>query len=364
MLTSPSPLPPLYDRWMRECLTGPIPNEPRATCDDCAMCAPPGQVPGPRDPVFYDPGTKCCTYMPVMWNFLTGAVLDDNSAEAAAGRRSVEARIDAGVAITPLGMERSPVYKLLYGHIPEAFGRARTMRCPHYIEEGGLCGVWRSRESTCATWFCKHERGAVGKRFWQQLHRLLGLAERQVASWCILQLELGPEALGSLFPFPYPPETPVTGADFDGRPDPAQLKKLWGKWFGREREFYRVAGRLVQGLSWKEVQRIGSPELHAAEQIARHAFASLSDTSVPARLRGGSFQQNPSPAEGAVVTTYSPLDPLQLSPEVMSILPFFNGQSTAAACQAIAAELGLEVEPDLLRKLTDFGVLEDATGGS
>src|ERR1044072_6248960 len=140
MLPSQSPLPPLYDRWMRECLTGPIPNEPRATCHDCAMCAAPGHESGPRDPVFYDPATKCCTYMPLMWNFLTGAVLDDDSVEAAAGRRPVESRIDDGVGLTPLGMERPPVYKLLSSHIPDPFGRARTMRCPHYIEEGGLCG--------------------------------------------------------------------------------------------------------------------------------------------------------------------------------------------------------------------------------
>jgi hypothetical protein len=63
-----------------------------------------------------------------------------------------------------------------------------------------------------------------------------------------------------------------------------------------------------------------------------------------------------------VVTTYSPVDPLRLSSVVLQILPYFDGRSTRAARQAIARELGHEVEPSLLLKLVDFGVLEDAGG--
>ena len=42
----------------------------------------------------YNPETKCCTYMPELWNFLVGRILDDDSADTALGRASVEARID------------------------------------------------------------------------------------------------------------------------------------------------------------------------------------------------------------------------------------------------------------------------------
>ena len=347
---------------MRECLLGDIPNEPKATCQDCAMCRAEGQKPAPNDPVFYDPRSKCCTYMPILWNFLVGALLDDDSPEAAPGRRTVEARIAAGIAVTPLAMDRPPAYGVLYGHIPNAFGRAQSMRCPHYIEEGGLCGVWRARESTCATWFCKHERGAVGKRFWQQLHRLLAVTERQVASWCVLQLDVGVDALAAVFPFPPPAAGPVTGEDFDGRTTPERRQLVWGQWAGREQAFYREAGRLAGALSWTDVLALGGSELQAAVQITRAAFERLTTPRLPDRLRAGELHLASAPGGGAVVTTYSPVDPLRLSPAVLEILPFFGGRTTRAARQAISRKLGHQVDTSLLLKLVDFGVLEDASG--
>jgi hypothetical protein len=357
---SSSPLPPLYDRWMRECLSGDIPNEPKATCHDCAMCQAQGGSQAPDDPVFFDPGSKCCTYVPMLWNFLVGALLEDDSPEAAPGRRTVEARIAAGIAVTPLGLDRTPVYATLYGHISEAFGRAQSMRCPHYIEEGGLCGVWRARESTCATWFCKHERGQVAKRFWQQLHRLLVAAERAVATWCVMRLDVGTDALAALLPFPSGPRHPVTAADFDGRAIPERLKLLWGRWGGRQEEFYRAAGRLARELAWADVLAIGGSELQAAVEITRAAFERLTSTRLPERLRAGAINLTPAPGGGALVTTYSPLDPLSLSPAVLKILPYFDGRTTRAARQAITRQLGLQVDSSLLLRLLDFGVLEDA----
>jgi hypothetical protein len=347
---------------MRECLPGTIPNETNATCSDCAMCPPKGHTPEADDPVFYNPDTKCCSYLPMMWNFLTGAVLQDDSPEAARGRRTVEERIAAGIAVSPIGLERTPVFHLLYSRIPEAFGRTRTLRCPHYIEEGGLCGVWRSRESTCATWFCKHERGVVSKQFWRQLHRLLTIAERQLAAWVMVQLDIGVEALKANFPFPEKENFPVTGADFDGKPDPAVQRLRWGNWYGREHEFYRRASDLVRPLSWDKVRAIGNAELQVAERIVQRAFADLNDTAVPAKLWGTEFSQRVGPDGVTLVTGYSGLDPLQLSREVMSILPYFHGQTVRAARQQILRELGLEVELDLLRKLADFGVLTDSPG--
>jgi hypothetical protein len=82
---------------------------------------------------------------------------------------------------------------------------------------------------------------------------------------------------------------------------------------------------------------------------------------VPARLRGKPFSQQVRRDGATWATGYSGLDPLVLSPDVMAILPYFQGQSTRAARQQIQRELGFDVEPELLRRLTDFGVLEDAT---
>jgi hypothetical protein len=307
--------------------------------------------------VFFDPASKCCTYMPRLWNFLVGALLTDDSAEAAAGRRTVEARIDTGVAVTPFGLARAPVYELLYSRIKDAFGRAQSLRCPHYLEESGRCGVWRARESTCATWFCKYERGAVGLEFWERLHRLLSLAEYSVSTWCVLQLDPGEEALRSLIPQrpPLGPEA-ISAADFDHRADPERYRRNWGRWAGREREFYRKAGELARGLKWSEVLELGGSEAQFAEALVKAAFRRLISTELPERLWAGAIRLTPD-GEGGVASTYSGTDPIRLSHDVLDILPFFHGQPTSAAIRAIRKERGLAVAPELVRWLVDFGVL-------
>ena len=160
-------LPALYRPWIEALVGGAIPAESEATCDRCAMLAP---VSGPAaGDLFFDPRSKCCTYVPALPNFLVGGILLDPTPESAAGRASVEARIVAGVGVTPAGLEQPPAHGLLYQSAPDAFGRTLSMRCLHYRSETGTCGIWRHRPSVCTTWFCKYVRGAVGLRFWTAL---------------------------------------------------------------------------------------------------------------------------------------------------------------------------------------------------
>jgi hypothetical protein len=99
-----------------------------------------------------------------------------------------------------------------------------------------------------------------------------------------------------------------------------------------------------------------------AVQLTQAAFERLTIPRLPARLRSGAFRLAPAPGGGALVTTYSPQDPLRLSPAVLEVLPYFDGRTTRAARQAIARELGHQVDTSLLQKLVDFGVLEDGSG--
>jgi len=116
----PSTLPPLYAGWMAEFLDGAVPAETAATCEQCAMCAPDAAAPVSLD--FFDPATKCCTYIPSLPNFLIGRILDDASPEAAPGRASIERRIDERVGVTPLGMQ-TPRVQALMGVFPAWLGR-------------------------------------------------------------------------------------------------------------------------------------------------------------------------------------------------------------------------------------------------
>ena len=164
-------LPPLYAGWVEELLSGPVPEETRATCHNCAML--PRESDGAPDVLHFHPATKCCTFVPLLPNFLVGRILADSDPAGASGRRSVLERLRAADGVSPLGLDVPRRYGFLYGH-NGGFGRTPSMRCPHYLEtEGGLCGVWKHRNSICSTWFCKHDRGAAAST--ALVFRLLGM---------------------------------------------------------------------------------------------------------------------------------------------------------------------------------------------
>jgi hypothetical protein len=359
---SDSALPPLYHGWMRELLGGPLPDEQEATCNDCAMCAPESV---PHRGEFFDRDTKCCTYIPEIFNFLVGRVLADESADEAArkGRASLVARIARGVAVTPLGLGRPRPYLLMYRGSTDAFGHARTMKCPHFLtEEGGLCGVWRHRMSMCATWYCKHVRGAIGQHFWKSVERLLAHAERALAVHCIHQLDPGRDALEELFKVHQgtSAEEPLHADEIDGRRDSIRHDRAWGAWAGREEEFYRRCGDIVSGLAWRDVRALAGPELAIAERLLTDAYRAHCDETVPERVQVGPFQVVASNADSMRVATYSSYDPLELPRALADVLHRFDGRPVADVLETLAAGDGLELEPATVRKLLDFKILDPA----
>src|SRR5690606_27951837 len=132
----------------------------------------------------------------------------------------------------------------------ERFGRDPDLHCPYYLQEaGGLCGVWRHRNGICATWYCKHDRGARGQRFWQALEVLLTVIERELGHWCAVTI--------------LDHHTPATGP----------RESAWDHWLGREADYFRHAAALVEPLTWPEVQAIVGAALapSQAELLAAHA---------------------------------------------------------------------------------------------
>ncbi len=363
MTHAPIDLPPLYARWMADALGGSIPNETEATCSDCAMCTPASIDARAADGAF-DPTTKCCTYLPALANYLVGAILADPSTDPA-GRASVLARIDAGIGVSPLGLERTPLYETLYRHgAGRAFGRSRALRCPHYLEHGA-CGIWQHRESTCATWFCKHVRGAVGHAFWRaSLQPLLCAVERGLARFCVLELELEPDVLKRLLsPTPLVPRAihQTLGAeDLDSVADPKVQRARWGRWAGREIELYEACARLVAPLSWGDVTSVCGPEVRMFERAARYAYDEMCASEIPTALAVGAFAIVESSAAHLRISTYSEYDPLDLPRDAFDALRCFDGRPTDDAVAAIASEHGLEFDATLLRQLVDFGVLVKA----
>ena len=101
-ITQEAALPPLYAGWVREMLSGPVPEETRATCGDCAMRPPDGQPEGGAG--YFHPVVKCCTYVPQIPNFLAGGILRDADPALEYGRTTFLERMRAGDGVTPLGL--------------------------------------------------------------------------------------------------------------------------------------------------------------------------------------------------------------------------------------------------------------------
>ena len=350
-------LPLLSDRWVSALLPSPLPEERKATCDACVMLPHPGEAPD-RDAVTFT--VKCCTYQPWMHNFLAGGVLLDAHADALRGRGVIERLIKARDGVSALGV-RTAEWRLKVGREkPDTFGRSRALLCPHYQEEAGACGVWRHREATCSTWFCKHERGAVGLRFWDALRLLLECLEQALARHCALELELGAEALEAL-------SSSTRGPDFAelfGPPTDAVWRQRWGRWAGREREFFQRCAAVAAAVSPEQVLALGGSQARLLLELARTALERHHDPGlslVPLRVGRVRLVRG---APGSVrLETYRAYDPIELPQPLFAALARFDGRPTPEVVEEIAARDGFALGPELLRTLGDYEVLVPADGG-
>ena len=340
---------------MDDLLRAPIEPETHATCADCAMCKP-ADSPADPDAYYFNPRVKCCTFLPYLPSFLVGRILLDPDPALARGRMSVEARIAAGVGLTPLGLGRSAAQDV---HDPgSGFGRDEGLLCPHYVQEGGVCGIWRHREAACTTFFCKHVRGAVGAAFWDALHHLLRAVEQALAWNCLEALDLGPAAVSFLLDAAGRSLDAVVARRPDGTFPPEGRRAIWGDWAGRERAFYEAAAGLVEAMSWGEILERGGPQVRLHASLVRAAHARLQ---VPA-VTAGPLRLRPLvvAALGSAsvrVTTYSASDPIIIPRDLFDALPRFDGRPAADALRLIEEEGGLQIEPAVVRRLLDFEVL-------
>jgi hypothetical protein len=357
-----STLPPLYAEWAESFLGGPIPAETDATCQDCAMCPPPGKRPATG--VFFSPDVKCCSYMPTLPNFLVGRMLRDHDPAFVVGRQTIEARLAARVAVTPLGLGPTPSHAALYDEKGDrTFGQNRALICPHFVSEGGgRCAIWRSRNGVCATWFCKHVRGAVGKHFWQALERLLTAVETELGRWCVLELGIDADALHALFRNTTDRSSVDTrkAGERNDTVDEGVYRRQWGPWAGEEQKFFGECARLVDGLRWSDIVRIGGATVAVFERLAQEAYRHLTSHALPERLQVGKLTTVATARSHARVVAYSGLDPINLPTIVFDLLPYFDGGATPDTLRRIRQDTGFDLELALVRRLVDYEILVPA----
>jgi len=326
---------PLYSSWLRDFLPGPLPDEKRSTCDDCAMCASGSHI-------AFDLTTKCCPYIPTIPNYLTGKILREEIEVFEAYLVRADVR--------PQGVFPHNDFIVNYNSDSPVFGQNTKWRCPYFLEnDGGKCGIWPFRNSVCATWFCKYLRGHISRTFWTGLNGLLTAIEKSLSNWCVRRLEAGSAEFREAFP-PEIQELPfglrLRQHTFSMQSSP---QTVWGKWLGKEREFFYECDSLVTTLSWTQIQDICGPAVEALKGKALDAYHAMHSENFPDVLRIAEFQNEEKNDEEFFVWTDTPFDPVSILKTDLRLLHRLNGLKMEEVLRHIPKEL--------LLRLLDAGVI-------
>jgi hypothetical protein len=342
--------PQLYRALLPGFFDQPAPREEKATCSSCAMCAPPGTPPG-SESSYFRPDIKCCTYHPRLPNYLVGGLLSDPDPALAEGRRRVEEVIAGRIGVTPRWVAPPRKTRVLYHAARRSsFGRSLLLRCPYYQEQGGLCTIWRWRETDCSTFFCKYMTGADGQTFWRSLNGYLHEVQGRLAAHALARLapELEEPAVEA---------GELTLDDLEDRP-PGDYGQLWGPWQGREGELYRACYREIASLDEARFAEIAGAE--AAERLAHleRVHGQMVQPALPERLVLSPQLTSEIREDGVLVSTYCDYDPMMLSPALFQLLQRFSAPTAVADTQVRdGTDEGSEIPHDLLVMLFQMRVL-------
>lgn len=332
-------LPTLQARWASALLDAPLPAEIEASCDACAMLEGEG--------LRFSPQTRCCTFIPSLSNFLVGGGLR----EGGAGRASLRGRIARGEGVSPLGLVTDPE-ELARRVNPARFGQDPSAVCPHYEPAEGRCGVWRWREATCATWFCKHTRGARSKGYWNRLQQLLTRVERAVAWRCAVSLEIPATGLAAMTPLDSP-----SGARADVIDETLSLAALWGPWEQRVEDYYLACIELAEAISPDDALALAGPEARAMRAAVGLGRAALDATPLPPRVTLGGVKLVGLEGDAVRLQGYSHLDPLRVPRALFDRLHHFEGRGLHDALIVASEAAGEEVPEGAIAMLLEWGIL-------
>jgi Fe-S-cluster containining protein len=124
------------------------------------------------------------------------------------------------------------------------------LRCPYYEVEGGLCTIWRYRESVCSTFFCKYMGAADGQSFWRALLDYLRVVEQMLSLHAV-------RTVAPHLDRPVERHDRLTIEELEDRPpSPESYASLWSDWEGREADFYVACHDCIASLGEAEIGRI------------------------------------------------------------------------------------------------------------
>lgn len=347
-------LPRVYVTFLPAFFANQIPIESAATCRNCAMLEKDDAH--PHAPIHFSPITKCCTHHPEIPNYLVGALLDSADPEHEAGRRRMLDSIARKISISPLGVLRPRKLSLLIKNANgEFFGRSKALRCPFH-DDNGFCTVMPFWDAVCSTWFCKHDAGEEGRRFWRALRAYLENLEKTLSRYVLLRMEFNPAISGLTIDA----SVPLTLQELDDLPPLDHVyRKSWGAWAGREPEFYRQSHTIVRQLRQDEFSNIEGIEQKALLRELEHAYGQLIRTPLPERLKRNPKLTVEKISECSyLLSGYSTFDPLKTSKRLYDCLDLFDGSNTNQEVLQLCYEIHkMKFPEEIVGKLHHFRIL-------
>jgi Fe-S-cluster containining protein len=249
-------LPAIYSRFLPAFFKNEIPVESLATCHDCAMvCKTPHKQLKLKP---YLPDVMCCSYFPGLPNYLVGGLLLDTDPALDEGRKRIRKIIRDRTGVSPVGIQPSAKYSLFYTRTDDTFGQSKLLLCPYFDRDKKNCTIWKYRDATCSTYFCKIAAGDAGKTFWKALRRYLFHIQKQLCHYVIIEMKFHDlDKIVTDFNFGPKMVESISLRDIEELgPSEESYKKIWQDWAGREEELYKNAYNLINGLSTEEFDKI------------------------------------------------------------------------------------------------------------
>jgi Fe-S-cluster containining protein len=350
-------LPAVYRALLPAFFDEPAIVEAQATCNDCAMCDK-GASPAAGS-TYFQPDTKCCTFHPHLPGYLAGAVFRDPDPAMAEGARRLRMKIERRVGVTPRWIAAPRKTMLLFTASREtSFGRSKALLCPYYEPNGGLCTIWRHRESSCSTFFCKHDAGGDGKTFWQALELWLRHLEKKLCD----------HAMSAVAPELVEPSVgrgKLTREDLeDLPPPPAEYASFWGSWEGREEDLYGRCHEVISALGAADFERIVADEEGARlHENLKEKHAAVVSPRLAERLAMNAEMAVKPVDGGVVVTTFSRYEPVMLSEGLYEVVREIGGSESVAEVRArLLRDHGVDVPEAMLLSLQQHRVLLPIVG--
>ena len=349
-------IPHIYSHFLSGFFENAIPQETAAECFDCSMLSNDNRI--LKSGVVFSLETKCCTHYPKLPNYLIGALLDSKVPTLDEGRRRIQAKIQSQMGVEPQGIRRPPKYDLLIERAPYAFGQSKTLGCPYYEGKEGICTIWPFRNATCSTWFCKHNAGEEGRRFWSSLKQYLKLVETTLVQYSLYKMGLDLQKVINAASS----NDVIKAQELDELPpDPVAYKAIWGEWAGHEEDFYKESFLLVQALDGEEFEQISGITQRILLDDLSKKLRNLVNPKLSNRLKRNPKLEVEKLSENRyALIGYSPLDPIEVPKKVYDMLDFFDGKKTNdEVCRLIRQDMNIEPAEDLLCSLYQFRILVD-----